>query len=99
MSKILIIETCRECKYQSDDGERCTKSRSINLPGMGRPLLFDKKIPQWCPLDDNEIYPWKDMITDIEAAFGNRANNPSISDADLLRQIYETLEGSHDKKS
>ena len=31
--------------------------------------------------------PYKDMIMDIRAAFGNRANNPSISDADLLRQI------------
>jgi len=37
--------------------------------------------------------PYKDMIMDIEAAFGNRANSTSISDADLLRQIYETLEG------
>ena len=37
--------------------------------------------------------PYKDMIIDIRAAFGNRANSTSISDADLLRQIYETLEG------
>ena len=37
--------------------------------------------------------PYKDMVMDIGAAFGNRANNASISDADLLRQIYETLEG------
>ena len=88
MNKILIIESCRECKYQSDDGERCTERAAT-----GRQLLPDKIIPYWCPLDDDEIYPWKDMITDIEAAFGNRANSTSISDADLLRQIYETLEG------
>ena len=88
MSKILIIETCGACKYQSKDGERCTKSsRPVAV------LFPDKSIPYWCPLDDDEIYPWKDMITDIEAAFGNRDNSMSISDADLLRQIEETLEG------
>jgi hypothetical protein len=36
--------------------------------------------------------PYKDMIMDIRAAFGNRANSMSMSDADLLKQIYETLE-------
>jgi hypothetical protein len=94
MSKILIIETCWDCNHRrwSNGSGRCLKAVSLTDPARGRKLLFDGSIPPWCPLDDNEIYPYKDMIMDIGAAMGNQANGSGISDAALLKQIYKTLE-------
>ena len=57
-------------------------------PTTKSPTFLDKELvrifQEWKDL--------KDIVMDIEAAIGDQANGSGISDADLLSQIYETLE-------